>query len=46
MRKRLAWSLYFGTLAGALVASAFSMLGYVILALASMFILTRKEFNR
>ena len=45
MRKRLAWSLYFGTLAGALVASAFSMLGYVILALASLVILTRKEIE-
>lgn len=45
MRKRLAWALYLGTLAGALLASAFSGLGYVILAGASLLILTRKEFN-
>lgn len=38
--------LWAGTLAGAVICSAFSMLGYVILAGLSILILTRKEFNR
>jgi hypothetical protein len=45
MRRKALIALYFGTLAGAIVTSTFSTLGFVLLAGASLLILTRKELN-